>query len=106
MEQHATNTPEQHSVLIDSIAKYMLGMIHSIVDQRVNQIFEAHATVKLLDEQWEERIKGFVQEAMDDHEADYDHPSNNDVADIVGTHIAQVNFYISDQIREALRGLL
>lgn len=134
--QTPTNTPEQHSVLIDSIAKYMLGMIHSIVDQRVNQIFEAHATVKQLDEQWEERIKGFVAEALDEHEADYDHYDMDDIRNEVRTQIEHTDFDsqvktavqdilsdgdyateervtemideadLSDQIREALRGLL
>lgn len=102
--QTPTNTPAQHAVLIDSVAKYMLGMIHSIVDQRVNQIFEAHATVKQLDEQWEERIKGFVQEAIDEHEVDHQHVDRDEVDDRIGTYIAHHDF--SDQIQRAVQEIM
>lgn len=104
MEQTQTNTPEQHSVLMDSIAKYLLGMIHSIVDARVNQIFEAHATVKQLDEQWEERIKGFVAEAIEEHQCDDDHLSNDDISDKIATHIAHIDF--TDNIERAVEQIL
>lgn len=102
MEQHATKleTVTLLTNLLDSINAH----ITQLVDARINQIFEAHATVKHLDEQWEERIKGFVQEAMDEHTSDYDHPTNDDISDIVGTHVAHVNFY--DSIKQSVEEII
>ena len=78
--------------------------IKHLVDQRVNAIFEAHATMKQLDEQWEQRIKGFVQEAIDEHEADYDHPTNDDISDTVATHIAHID--LTNQIQNAVHEII
>lgn len=103
-QQTPTNTPAQHAVLIDSVAKYMLGMIHSIVDARVNAIFEAHATMKQLDDQWEQRIRGYIQESMDEHETDYDHPTNDDISDTVATHIAHIDF--TENIRRSVEEII
>lgn len=78
--------------------------IKHLVDQRVNQIFEAHATMKQLDEQWEERIKGFVQEAIDEHEVDHQHVDRDEVDDRIDTHIAHHDF--SDQIKRAVEEIM
>ena len=59
MEQQ-TNTPEPnpplqalpHELLIAQVLTAFDSYIVRVVDARVNQIFEAHATVKQLDDQW------------------------------------------------------
>jgi hypothetical protein len=78
--------------------------IKHLVDQRVNAIFEAHATMKQLDEQWEQRIRGYIQESMDEHETDYDHPTNDDISDTVATHIAHIDF--TDNIRRSVEEII
>ena len=90
--------------LLTELLSAVNAHINNLVDARVNQIFEAHATVKQLDEQWEERIKGFVQEAIDEHETDYDHPTNDDISDTVATHIAHIDF--TDNIRRSVEEIL
>ena len=78
--------------------------IKHLVDQRVNAIFEAHATMKQLDEQWEERIRGFIKESIDEHETDYDHPTNDDISDTVATHIAHID--LTNQIQNAVHEII
>lgn len=96
--QTPTNTPEQHTVLIDSIGKYLVGMIESIVERKVVQIMESHATITLINHETRDIIEQMVNEKMVEHEHDYDHPSNDDVSDLVATHINHYNF------EEMLRG--
>lgn len=103
MEANQTQT-NQTEQLITSLFTIFHNHINNLVEQRVNQIFEAHATVKHLDEQWEQRIKGFVQEAIDEHEGDYDHPSDDDVSDKIATHIAHIDF--TDNIERAVEQIL
>lgn len=99
-----TNTPEQHSVLIDSIGKYLVGMIEGIVERRVNSILETHATLKLLDEKTELRITQIVEELIDEHVSDYDHTTTDEVSDMIATHIAHTDF--TPQVESSVRDLL
>jgi hypothetical protein len=102
--QPATNTPEQHNVLIDSIGKYLVGMIESIVERKVQQIFESHATLALIADRTEQNLRDIAKQVMDEHEGDYEHPSNDEVSDIAMTHIVHHNF--DDQIRRSVETLL
>jgi len=104
LNQTPTNTPEQHTVLMDSIAKYMLGMIESIVERKVVEIFQSHATMSLIDEKTEQRIVDIVDAAINEHESDYDHPSNDDVSDLVATHINHYNF--EEMLRSAVEQIV
>jgi hypothetical protein len=107
-----TNTPEPnpplqalpHELLIAQVLTAFDSYIVRVVDARVNQIFEAHATVKQLDEQWEERIKGFVQEAIDAHEVDYQHVDRDEIDDRIGTYIAHHDY--SDTIQRAVQEII
>lgn len=78
--------------------------IKQLVDARVNQIFEAHATVKQLDEQWEERVRGYVQEAMDEHEAQNEHIDKETIEVIASDEVhAQIDGYDFDpQIKQTV----
>ena len=103
MEETQTPTTQTEQ-LITSLFTIFHNHINTLVDQRVNQIFEAHATVKQLDEQWEQRIKGYVAEAIEEHEGDYDHPSNDDISDKIATHVAHIDF--TDNIERAVEQIL
>jgi hypothetical protein len=102
--QPATNTPEQHNVLIDSIGKYLVGMIEGIVERKVQQIFESHATLALIADKTEEHIREIAKDLMDEHESDYEHNSTDDISDTVATHIAHYNF--DELVRGAVETLL
>lgn len=111
-ETTQTNTPEPnpplkalpHELLIAQVLTAFDSYIVRVVDQRVNQIFEAHATMKQLDDQWEQRIRGYIQESMDEHETDYDHPTNDDISDTVATHIAHID--LTNQIQNAVHEII
>ena len=102
--QTPINTPEQHTVLMDSIAKYMLGMIESIVERKVNEIMQNHSTLNFIDDAFSDRIREIAKELVDEHESDNDHESRDDVSDTVATHIAHHDF--SDTIRRSVEEIL
>lgn len=90
--------------LLTELLSAVNAHINNLVDARVNQIFEAHATVKQLDEQWEERIKGFVQEAIDEHESEYQHVDRDEVDDRIGSYISNID--LSDKVNYAVQEIL
>lgn len=90
--------------LLTELLSAVNAHINQLVDARVNAIFEAHATMKQLDDQWEQRIRGYIQESMDEHETDYDHPTNDDISDTVATHIAHID--LTNQIQNAVQEIL
>jgi hypothetical protein len=98
------NTPEQHTVLMDSIAKYLLGMIESIVERKVNQIMENHASLRFIDDAFSDRIREIADEAVREHESDNDHESRDDISDAIATHIAHTDF--SDTIRRSVEEII
>ncbi len=107
-----TNTPEPnpplkalpHELLIAQVLTAFDSYIVRVVDARVNAIFEAHATMKQLDDQWEQRIKGYVSEMLDDHEGEYNHVDRDEIDDRIGTYIAHHDF--SDQIKRSVEEIL
>lgn len=99
-----THTPETHTVLMNSIAKYMLGMIEGIVEQKVRAIFDSHATMALINNETEERIRTIVQECIEEHECDNDHYSIDDISDQVTTQIQHYEF--DDQIKRSVEEIL
>lgn len=99
-----TNTPEQHHVLIDSIGKYLVGMIEGIVERKVNEIMQSHATMALIDDKTEERIAAIVEEKMDEHTSDYEHHSTDDISDTVATYVAHHDF--SNNVKQAVEEIM
>jgi len=69
-----------------------------LVEKKINDIMQSHATMALIDEKTKELIEGMVEDRVLEHESDFDHPSNDDVSDLVATHINHYNF------EEMLRG--
>ncbi len=102
--QTPINTPEQHTVLMDSIAKYLLGMVESIVERKVNEIMQNHSTLNFIDDAFSDRIREIADEAVREHEGDYEHPSRDDVSDLVATHINHYEF--NDQIRKSVEEIM
>ncbi len=105
-----TQTPTQtlNNPTTEQLLTALFGVfdnhIKHLVDQRVNAIFEAHATVKQLDEQWEQRIKGYIGEMLDNHEGEYNHVDRDEIDDRIGTYIAHHDF--SDQIKRSVEEIL
>ena len=99
-----TNTPAQHQVLMDSIGKYLLGMIEGIVERKVAEIMASHATMALIDEKTEVRIREIALDLIEEHESDQPHESRDDNADLVATHIAHYDF--SNQLADAVHQIL
>jgi hypothetical protein len=98
-----TNTPTQHQVLMDSIGKYLLGMIEGIVERKVAEIMQSHATMALIDEKTEDRIREIAADLITTHEGDYDHPGNDDISDTVDAHINGHDF--SHNIKETVEAI-
>jgi hypothetical protein len=89
---------------MDSIGKYLLGMIEGIVERKVNEIMQSHATMALIDEKTEGRIREIAIELIEEHESDQPHESRDDNVDLVATHIAHHDF--SDSIKQAVQEIL
>lgn len=108
MEQTQTINNPTTEQLIFALTGVFETHIKQLVDARVNQIFEAHATVKHLDEQWEERIKGYVAEAIEEHEGDYSHIDRDDIEGIVANETAAQldNHDFERQIKTAVQDIL
>lgn len=90
--------------LLTELLSAVNAHINQLVDARVNAIFEAHATVKQLDEQWEQRIKGYVSEMLDAHEGEYNHVDSDEIDDRIGSYVAHHDF--SDQIKRSVEEIM
>jgi polyhydroxyalkanoate synthesis regulator phasin len=106
-----TNTPatpnellsENHDLLYKLLA-VIENHVNELVERKVNAIFQSYATMTLIDEQTVERIEEIVKDRMDEHEGDYDHPSNDDVSDLVATHVAHTDW--GDTLRRSVEEII
>lgn len=108
-----TNTPtpatpnellsENHDLLYKLLA-VIENHVNELVQKKVNEIFESHATLTLISDATEFRLKEIVTELIDEHESDNDHPSRDDISDDIATHIAHTNF--DELVRGAVETLL
>jgi hypothetical protein len=103
-DQTPINTPEQHSVLIDNIGKYLVGMIEGIVERKVNEIFDSHATMTLINEKTEERLREIAEAVIDVHEGDFEHHSTDDISDTVATYVHNID--LADKVKYAVHELM
>ena len=78
--------------------------VNELVEAKVNNIMQSHATMALIDEKTEERIRDIAGDLIAEHEADHDHESRDDISDTVATHIAHTDF--SDTIRRAVEEII
>jgi hypothetical protein len=86
--------------LIDQFSLHIEGL----VERKVNDIFQNHATMRLLDEKTEQLMRNIADEAVDEHERDYEHIDRDEISDTVATHISHHDF--SDTIRRSVVEIL
>jgi hypothetical protein len=106
-----TNTPatpnellsENHDLLY-KLLQVIESHVGELVERKVNQIFESHATMSLIDAKTEGMLRDIARECMDEHEGDFEHLSNDDINDTVATHIAHHDF--SDTIRRSVEEII
>lgn len=94
---------ENHDLLYKLLA-VIETHIAQLVERRVQQIFESHATMALIDEKTEDRIAELVEDRIRVHEGDCDHVDRDEVSDTVATHIAHHDF--SDNIRRSVEEIM
>jgi len=105
-----TNTPipqEPKDVandLFQNILAVLVKHMDARVESKVNQIFQSHATMALIDEKMEDRLREITADAVTEHEQDYDHESKDDISDMIATHIAHHEF--EDQIHKSVEQIL
>jgi len=90
---------ENHDLLYKLLA-VIENHVNELVEKKVNDIMQSHATMALIDEKTEERLREIAKDLMDEHETDYEHHSTDDIVDTVATHISHHDF--SDQIRRTV----
>jgi hypothetical protein len=60
--------------------------------------------MRLLDEKTEQLMRNIADEAVDEHERDYEHIDRDEISDTVATHISHHDF--SDTIRRSVVEIL
>lgn len=78
--------------------------VNALVEKKVNEIFTNHATLALVSEEMKAQLSVMVDEAINEHESDYDHPSNDEVSDQIATHVAHIDF--TDNIRRSVEEIM
>jgi hypothetical protein len=86
--------------LIDQFSLHIEG----IVERKVLEIFENHATLALINQKMEERIEEMIDSAIHEHESDNQHPSHDDISETIATHIAHTDF--TPQVQSAVSDIL
>lgn len=77
---------ENHDLLYKLLA-VIENHVNELVERKVAQIFQSHATMALIDEKTEERLREIADDAIGVHESDFEHHSTDDISDTVATHI-------------------
>ena len=108
MTDNTTPTPnetisENHDLLWKLINTFNQH-VNELVDRRVNEIMQSHATMALIDEKTEDRIVELIEDRIREHESDNDHVDRDEVNDTVATHIAHTDF--SDTIRRSVEEII
>jgi len=103
-----TPTPQEPKDVVNDLLQNILAVLVKHIDARVeskvNDIMQSHATMMLIDERTEQHLRNIADEAVNQHEGDYEHPSNDDVVEIVATHIAHTDF--TPQVQSAVSDIL
>ena len=94
---------ENHDLLYKLLA-VIETHVNQLVERKVQQIFESHATIALIADKTEEHIREIAKDLMDEHESDYEHNSTDDISDTVATHISHYEF--GDQIRRSVEEII
>jgi hypothetical protein len=94
---------ENHDLLYKLLA-VIETHVNQLVERRVNDIMQSHATLALIDEKMEDRLREIAKELVDEHESDNDHATGDDVRDTVATEINEHDF--SSSIKQAVYEIL
>jgi hypothetical protein len=78
--------------------------VNELVEKKINDIMQSHATMALIDEKTEDRIVELIEDRIREHESDNDHVDRDEVNDTVATHIAHTDF--SDTIRRSVEEII
>ena len=93
--------------LVSAIVSVFDTYILALVDKRVAEIMQAQATMHLMDDKLSKKIDQLViariEEAIDEHEARQDHPSEDAITQEINHAINE--FDIDDKVRDAVRHL-
>lgn len=96
---------ENHNLLY-KLLQVIENHVNELVERKVNEIMQSHATMALIDDKMKDYIADLVKEKMDEHESDHDHDheSRDDISDAIATHIAHHDF--SDTIRRSVEEII
>lgn len=94
---------ENHNLLY-KLLQVIENHVNELVEKKVNDIMQSHATMRLIDEKTEQLMRNIADEAVTEHEHDNDHPTNDDVSDQIATHVAHIDF--SDNIRRSVEEII
>lgn len=78
--------------------------VTELVDKRVDAILASHAAMKIIDESVERKLRDIAQDMLDEHDSDNDHPTNDDISDMIATHVNHIDF--TDNIRRSVEEIL
>ena len=101
---------DRHATKLEAVTLLtkLLAVFNEHIDQqveaKVNQIMQSHATMALIDEKTEERIKEIAKDLMDEHESDYEHHSTDDISDTVATYVNHTDW--SGVIRRSVEEII
>lgn len=95
------------NLLITTVVSAFDAYILALVDKRVAEIMQAQATMHLMDDELSKKIDQLVsariEEAIDEHEARQDHPSEDSITQEIDNALNE--FDIDDKVRDAVRNL-
>lgn len=82
-------TQTTQPTLLETILSAINTHIDQQVEAKLNNVMQAHTTMKQIDEGFEARIQELIAEAVDDHESMQDHHTRDDIAETVEDSVKQ-----------------
>jgi hypothetical protein len=82
-------TQTTQPTLLETILSAINTHIDQQVEAKLNNVMQAHTTMKQIDEGFEARIKVLIAEAVNDHEAIENHFTRDDIAETVEDRVQQ-----------------
>jgi hypothetical protein len=102
------NETQTTPTLLETILSAINTHIDQQVEAKLNNVMQAHTTIKQIDEGFEARIQELIAEAVGDHESEQDHPTRDDIAEQIGDQVGQEivmqirNHDFSNQLHDAI----
>ena len=89
--------------LIAAVVSAFDAYILALVDKRVAEILQTQASLNAINEETTTRIETLINDAIEEHEAREDHPSQDSITQEIDQALGDFDF--DDKIREAVRNL-